>query len=70
MTLDQYLTTMKMSDAAFGKKVGYDRTTVSRWRRCETRPDWHALKEIKQATGGCVMPNDFIGAPASEGAPA
>jgi hypothetical protein len=70
MTLDQYLTKLEITDAEFAIKVEHDRTTVSRWRRGETKPDWKALKLIKRETGGCVMPNDFIDAQASEGAPA
>ena len=60
MTLNEYLSQNDLTDTAFGAIIGRDRTTVMRWRRWITRPDWVALEAILMATGGAVTPNDFM----------
>ena len=68
MTLDQYLTDAKITDAAFAVLIDRDPATVSRLKRGLTKPDWITLDRIREATGGLVMPNDFL--PADENASA
>lgn len=60
MTLDQYLIDKDITDAAFAERIGRDPATVSRLRRGLTKPDWHTLDRIREATLGNVMPNDFL----------
>ena len=52
-----------ISDALFAKELGRDRTTVSRWRRGMTRPEWGDMQAIAKATKGFVNPNDFLSEP-------
>src|ERR1017187_6937829 len=60
MKLDVYLKSHDLTDARFAALVGCDRTTVMRWRRGKSQPDWGALRAIIEATSGAVTPNDFI----------
>lgn len=60
MTLSDYLKHRRLTDAAFAKLVKRDRTTVLRWRKGETRPDWENLETIVKVTKGQVSPNDFL----------
>jgi transcriptional regulator with XRE-family HTH domain len=60
MKLDEYLTRSGMTDAVFAEKINRDRSSVSRWRRNVSRPDWTALVAIAKATAGAVSANDFI----------
>lgn len=60
MTLTDYLKLRRLKDGEFAALVKRDRTTVSRWRKGETRPDWENLEAIAEATGGLVSPNDFL----------
>jgi DNA-binding transcriptional regulator YdaS (Cro superfamily) len=60
MHLDAYLSNREISNAAFAQLIGRDRTSVSRWRRGASIPDWTALKRITEATEGQVTANDFV----------
>ncbi len=60
MRLSEFLEENDLSDAEFGALINRDRTTVLRWRRGLNCPDMATLKEIAEATGGKVMPNDFL----------
>jgi transcriptional regulator with XRE-family HTH domain len=60
MTLNEYLCARHLSDGQFAKRIGCARTTVSRWRRGVTRPEWGDLQAIAKATKGAVNPNDFL----------
>lgn len=61
MKLDQYMAENGITDVALAAKIGVASTTVLRWRRGDTYPDWRALPLLIEATGGAVMPNDFLG---------
>jgi transcriptional regulator with XRE-family HTH domain len=60
MTLSEFLTQQKMTDAQFAALVARDRSTVTRWRNGATRPDWKALDVIASVTGGKVSILDFF----------
>jgi transcriptional regulator with XRE-family HTH domain len=60
MKLSDYLSLSHLTDSAFAKAVGVHHTTVGRWKRAETRPDWEQIDRIVDATAGAVTPNDFI----------
>lgn len=60
MTLNDYLKLHGISDGEFAARVKRERTTVMRWRKGDTRPDWEALEAIHEASGGAVRPNDFF----------
>ena len=60
MTLNDYLTKHDFSDAYFAGLIGCNRTTVSRWRRGVSRPEWEDVQAIVRATSGAVTPNDFL----------
>jgi len=60
MKLAEYLAAHGMNDDDFALRVGRDRTTVLRWRKGRTQPDWAGMQAIMAATSGEVMPNDFI----------
>lgn len=64
MTLDEYLTSKNITDAAFAGIISRDPATVGRLRRGITKPDWETLPRIVEATEGAVTPNDFLPAPA------
>lgn len=68
MTLDQYLNTKGMTDAAFAAVVGISQSQVNRLRRGLSQPSWGTLETIERATGGKVAASDFFRGPASEGA--
>ncbi len=63
MHLAQYMAETKLTDAAFAALIGRDRTSVMRWRKGETRPDWEALYKIVRETNGAVTPTDFLSPP-------
>jgi hypothetical protein len=60
MKLNAYLRLNNITDGEFAVKVRRDRTTVSRWRRGTTRPEWEDVESIVKATDGAVRPNDFL----------
>ncbi|WP_336057345.1 hypothetical protein [Nitratireductor sp. CH_MIT9313-5] len=66
MKLAEYMTLTKKSDSSLSaemkKETGVvrDRSTISRWRRMETRPDWDAMKALTAVTRGAVTASDFF----------
>lgn len=66
MKLAEYMTLTKKSDESLSvemlKETGVkrDRSTISRWRRMETRPDWEAMKALTSVTRGSVTASDFF----------
>ena len=60
MTLHDYLKLHDLTDSEFANLVNRDRTTVLRWRKGETRPDWMGLEAVSAATNGVVRPDDFL----------
>ena len=59
MKLDQYMSERGLTDVALAAQIGVASTTVMRWRRRETLPDWRMLPKIAAATEGAVTANDF-----------
>jgi transcriptional regulator with XRE-family HTH domain len=59
MKLADWMTKNKLTDAAMAELVGRDRTTVLRWRKGETRPDFDALTVIEKVTKRKVRLSDF-----------
>lgn len=67
MTLDEWLESQPdMTQSAFGRRVGANHSTVSRWRSGKLLPSWPQMLAILRATGGQVTPNDFIPADAMD----
>lgn len=63
MTLADYMTAKKLTDAEFAALVGVNRSTISRLRRLNQRPSFETMAAITQATRGKVTANDFWLAP-------
>jgi len=68
MKIERYMSIHKLTDTALAARVGVFPTTVMRWRKNETRPEWDIIPAIIAATEGIVTANDFIPAPAPNGA--
>jgi len=64
MKLDQYMSENQLTDVALASRLGVASTTVMRWRKRETKPDWGVLPVLAAETGGAVTANDFLDAPA------
>jgi DNA-binding XRE family transcriptional regulator len=60
MKLEQYMKIRNLTDGAFAAQVGVTTTTVLRWRRGDTCPDWDIIPAIIAATDGVVTANDFV----------
>ncbi len=59
MKLADYMRVNNVTDVALAAKLGVASTTVLRWRRGFTKPDWPVVPEIAKYTNGKVMANDF-----------
>lgn len=72
MTLADYLREEHETAAAFARRVGVSRMTVSNWLRGASTPGGGLMERISRETGGKVQPNDFfnIEPPPGEGAAA
>ncbi len=60
MKLADYLSIAEMTDAAFAAEIGVSRSTVTKWRRGTTFPDFPNQMKIARATKYKVTPNDFL----------
>jgi len=60
MDLSEWMKKKKLSDADLAAEVKTDRTTVSRWRRKKTRPDWQAIGVLETLSAGKVTARDFL----------
>ena len=62
MKLIDWLAKKRMSAAEFADRIGFDRSTVSRWLddASPTMPRKDARARIKEETGGEVLPSDFV----------
>lgn len=65
MKLGDYLKEKRLTTTEFAAMIGVDRTTVGRWLGPGAdgkmiRPGWEVMSHIAAATGGQVMPNDFM----------
>lgn len=63
MTLNEYLSTHKMSPADFAGRMGKPVSTVTRLLNGERKPGFELLAAIAEATGNEVQPNDFFHLP-------
>lgn len=59
MTLDQYLSSKKLTASKFAGLINRAVSTVTRIRNGQM-PDTDTLQRIVAATGGDVTPNDFF----------
>lgn len=64
MTLDQYLNEGHGTPRQLAQAIGLTEVSISRIRRGEQSPSLDTMRKIADATGGKVMPNDFVQAAA------
>lgn len=72
MKLETYLARTGTRREAFAASIGTNVPTVTRYITGSRRPHWDVMQRIVEATGGCVMPNDFLASedePRSRGRP-
>lgn len=62
MKLSTYMQMANIKDAQLAEKVGRERSTVTRWRRGETKPDFDAMMALEKVTEGAVTYRDFANA--------
>lgn len=60
MTLDQFLSSKRLTRTAFAKEVGVSRVALQRYLAGERFPRRGVLQAITAATGGLVTANDFV----------
>ncbi len=60
MKLTQYFQLTKTTAGDLAQKIGVSPSTIWRLANGETQPTWRKAKAIAEATGGAVMPNDFL----------
>ncbi len=65
MKLAQYLEYRQITPTAFARDLGVAHTTVIRWAAGTVPPSLEWMERIADATGGEVMPNDFMRAKAT-----
>lgn len=63
MTLEQYLTSQKLTATAFAKKINKAVSTVTRIKHREIMPDPETVVAIYVATHGFVEPNSYYDLP-------
>jgi hypothetical protein len=61
MTLDDWLTSTKTSNAAFAARANWSGETIRRYRSGAREPDIAAMAVIFDLTDGNVTPNDWAG---------
>jgi hypothetical protein len=60
MTLSEYLSTNKITQAAFAESIGATQQAVGYWVGGERCPQLRLMQRITDATNGAVTPNDFL----------
>lgn len=60
MTLSEYLSTNKITQAAFAESIGATQQAVGYWVGGERCPQLRLMQRIVDATNGAVTPNDFL----------
>lgn len=60
MQLSEYLVDKKIEPAAFAKALRVSKEAVRLWALGERTPRPELMRKIAEATGGQVMPNDFM----------
>ncbi len=61
MRLKDWLSERRMTGSDFADLISVDKSNVSRWINGHVRPEWDVIKRIKDATGGAVTADDFLG---------
>lgn len=61
MKLQTYLTKHGIADPEFAKKIGKDRSLVSKYRRGKAKPSIDVIAKIEAATSRAVTFRDFVG---------
>ncbi len=65
MTLDDYLTKTRKTEADFGALIGLTQGQVNRLRRGKSMPSWETVETIRVVTRGKVKADDFRSAAAA-----
>ena len=60
MKLTHWLKQQELTPSAFAATTGLAVSTITRAINGDRRPEWPTLDKISEATGGAVMPNDFV----------
>lgn len=60
MNLATWLSEHRLTDAAFGAKVGASQTTINRVRRGVQLPDLSLMDRIEECTAGAVTAGDLV----------
>jgi len=60
MKLADYMALEALTDTALAARLGVRPSTVLRWRKENTRPNWQTLRDIATATDGHVTAEDFV----------
>jgi transcriptional regulator with XRE-family HTH domain len=60
MKLADFMKLEELTDADLAAKVNRDRSSVTRWRRGDNKPDFDALIAIHNISGGRVTAQDFV----------
>lgn len=60
MTLSEYLTTTKTTEAAFASDLGVSQVTVHRYIKGKRFPDKGTILRIATLTRGSVQPTDWF----------
>lgn len=68
MKLALYLRTNKISDEAFGQKIGLSQSQVNRIRNDVSKPTLETVAKISIATDDAVTLADFLGSDEQEAA--
>lgn len=63
MTLDQFLSSKRLTRTAFAKEVGVSRVALQRYLAGDRFPRRGVLRRITAATDGLVTANDFVAKP-------
>ena len=59
MKLQTFLSEQDLTYEAFGARIGTDRKTIWRYAQGLNIPSPSRMKQIVEATGGAVQPQDF-----------
>ena len=60
MKLEKYMADNQLTDEAMAKRLGKDRSVVSRYRRGEVTPPPDVIREIQRVTERAVQFNDWF----------
>ena len=60
MTLQDFMQAKDLDDHAVAALVNRDRSSVYRWRKGMSRPDFDALVALEKLSAGQVTASDFV----------